>query len=45
MFEQVSRGEASLVEVAEFDDYVVIAKCPDTFNIDEVITHFSGIWS
>jgi hypothetical protein len=44
MFDQIRRGEASLVEGAEFDDYVVIAKCRDTFSIDDAITHFSGMY-
>ena len=43
-FEQIRRGEASLVEGAEFDDYIVIVKCRDTFSIDEAITHFSGMY-
>ena len=44
MFDQIRRGEASLVEGAEFDDHIVIVKCRDTFSIDEVITHFSGMY-
>ena len=43
-FEQIRRGEASLLEGAEFDDYLVIAKCPDTFSIHEAITHFSRLY-
>ena len=43
-FAQIKRGEASLVEGAEFDDYIVIAKCPDTCSIDEAITHFSSLY-
>ena len=43
-FARIRRGEASLAEGAELDDYIVIAKCPDTFSIDEAITHFSSLY-
>lgn len=43
-FKQIRQGEASLLESAEFDDYLVIAKCPDTFSIHKAATHFSELY-